>query len=182
MKQLTYFPRKSKFSKLLLFFASTFVYSQATDLLVIDSDYSKKEQLLSQVFEVQILYLDSETNPWTDIREVLLAEKSIKTVHLFTDATYKEIRMGGITYNIDTLNDEFELGMLEGLYQGTNIQLLIYNCNLGSNADGLSLIKKISDLSYFNVAAPTKCNSVFTPGLEFDYTAMDLPVNSSILK
>lgn len=157
--------------------------AQSGDIVVIDTGYSQKQEVLESLPEgASIVELGQMANPWKLVRQYLEQNQSAQVIHLFANTSYNAIELGGTTYDSAAIEKELELSMLEGLYQGTNIQLLIYDCNLGSNTEGLALIKKISDRSYFNIAVPTNCSSVFSSTLEFDHTTMNQPINSSIFK
>ncbi|HKL91525.1 MAG TPA: DUF4347 domain-containing protein [Allomuricauda sp.] len=178
----TIFNQKTALSFLLLFSLTLSVsMAQTDDVVIMDSGYSQKQEIINQLpSNIAILEINRENNPWKTIREYLLANTSVQNIHLFANASYNAFELGGITYNSEQVNQEFEFSMLEGLYQGTNIQLLVYDCNLGSNEEGLALLKRISERSYFNIGIPTNCNSVLDGDLDFDHTTMNQPINSSI--
>ncbi|WP_291870193.1 DUF4347 domain-containing protein [Maribacter sp.] len=157
--------------------------AQSKNLVVIDSQFPDKEQVISSLSSNEmVLELTGSSNPWSEIRKKLESNKSIKTIHLFANASYNALQIGGLTYDVNSVNDEFELSMLEGLYQGEHLQLLIYNCNLASNVDGLALIKAIGEKAYFNVGACTTCVSIFDNTFQFDYWSINQTVSNSILK
>ncbi|SNZ00805.1 DUF4347 domain-containing protein [Flagellimonas pacifica] len=164
-------------------FLITGVFAQSNDIVVIDSKYSQKPQVLNNLPSgTSVVEIYSTDNPWKTIRENLEQNPSIKAIHLFVNTNYNAFELGGILYDSTKIDQEFEFSMMEGLYQGTNIQLLVYDCNLGSNPEGLELMKKVSDRSYFNIGVPTNCSSIFSMDLEFDHTTMNQPVNKPILK
>lgn len=170
---------------LLLFFSMSIgiSWAQADEIVVIDSEYSQKANVLDNLpNSVAIIELQKAENPWKTVREYLEGHNSVQTIHLFANTSYNALELGGITYDLAMVNQEFELSMLEGVYQGTNLQLLVYDCNLGSNTDGLELIQKISDMSYFNIATSTNCTSVFDTDFSFDHTTMNQTISSSIFK
>src|SRR5690606_26212524 len=182
MKQ-NYFPIRNL--KLFTFFfclISALTYAQSTSLVVIDSGYSQKEKVMPRVSKSKILNLETGSNPWKAIRERMEADKSITTIHLFAEANYNTLLLGGISYDMDAVNDEFELSMMEGLYQGTHFQLLVYNCNLGSNEEGIELLTQISQQTYMNVGASTNCTSIFDPNFTFDFKTMDKVLPSPIIQ
>ncbi len=157
--------------------------AQTSDVVVMDSQYSKKQDVLNRLpSNTDILEINRENNPWKTIREYLLENTSVQKIHLFANAIYNAFELGGITYTTEKVDQEFELSMLEGLYQGTNLQLLVYDCNLGSNPEGLDLLQQISERSYFNIGVPTNCSSVLDGSLDFDHTTMNQPINSTIFK
>ncbi|MDC6364898.1 MULTISPECIES: DUF4347 domain-containing protein [Flavobacteriaceae] len=159
------------------------VTAQSDEVIVIDSNYSQKQQVLDNIPSgSNILEVDATENPWKAIRNYLEQNQAILTLHLFANASYNSIAIGNNLYDSDAVDQEFELSMLEGLYQGNNIQLLIYDCNLGSNVEGLALLQKISERSYFNIGVPTKCNSLIGDDLVFDHTTLDQPVKKSIFQ
>lgn len=157
--------------------------AQTSEMVVMDSQYAQKQDVLNRLpSNSDFLEINGEDNPWKTIREYVQQNSSIQTIHLFVNATYNAFELGGITYGAQQVEKEFEFSMLEGLYQGTNFQLLVYDCNLGSNPEGLALIKQISERSYFNIGVPTNCSSILEGSLDFDHTTMNQPINSSILK
>jgi len=182
MKRTDRSPKFYLFLLLFLCLVGLKSFSQSTSVVIIDGDFSKKQQVMEALGDAQIVYLTSGTNPWKAIRESLETDKNITTIHLFVDASYNEIQMGGILYNLETLGKESELGMLEGLYQGNNYQLLIYNCNLGSNQDGTELLGYIGQRTYMNVVACTNCTSIFDADFAFDYKTLDEPLPVSIIQ
>lgn len=156
--------------------------AQSKSLVVIDSDFADKQQVINSLTTNEVLLeLSNSNNPWSDVRKELELDRTIKTIHLFANASYNSLQMGGITYNLNSVSAEFELSMLEGLYQGEHLQLLIYNCNLGSNTDGLALLKAIGEKAYFNVGACTSCTSIFDAAFNFDYWSLNTSVTTSIL-
>ena len=164
-------------------FLVTGVFAQSNDIVVMDSDYSQKQQVLGNLPSgISVVEIYSTDNPWKTVREYLEQNPSTEAIHLFVNTNYNAFELGGISYDSTKIDQELELSMLEGLYQGTNIQLLFYDCNLGSNPEGLELMKKVSDRSYFNIGIPTNCSSIFSMDLEFDHTTMDQPINNPILK
>ncbi|WP_420600893.1 DUF4347 domain-containing protein [Flagellimonas sp.] len=164
-------------------FLITGVFAQSNDILVMDSEYSQKQQVLDNLPQgISVVETNSIDNPWKTVREYLEQNPSAQAIHLFVNTNHNAFEFGGILYDSTKIDQESELSMLEGLYQGTNIQLLIYDCNLGSNPEGLELIKKIGDRSYFNVGVPTNCSSIFSMDLEFDHTTINQPINKPILK
>jgi len=169
MKQTIFTFKNIRLSIFFSCFIGTCAFAQSTNLVVVDSEYSEKEKVISQISASKILSLQIGANPWKAIRERIAADRNITTVHLFAEASYNTIRMGGISYDKEALNDEFELSMLEGLYQGTHLQLLIYNCNLGANEEGLELLTQIGERTYMNVGASTNCTSIFDPDFVFDF-------------
>lgn len=174
--------KKTRWLLPLLFFISVMAVAQSNSLVVMDKQYAEADKVAEQLPNTQILYLDANTNPWKQIRMALEADRSIVSIHLFVKATYNGLLMGEQSYTLESLDNEFELGMLEGLYQGTHIQLLVYNCNIGNNQDGQELLRQIGQRAYFNVAVPTDCNSIFDSGFNFDYTTLDLPITESIIQ
>nr|WP_116219063.1 DUF4347 domain-containing protein [Allomuricauda sp.] len=167
----------------LFLFAVTATMAQSNSVVVLDAKYSQKQQVLDNLpNQTEVLEIDENGNPWKSIREYLENHRSTLAVHLFVNASYNAFELGNTTYDSDSVDQEFELSMLEGLYQGDHIQLMVYDCNLGSNAEGLSLLKKISDKSYFNIAVPTNCNSVFGGNLTFDHTTMNQATQNSIFQ
>jgi len=170
---------------LLLFFSMAFSMSwaQGDEIIVIDSEYSQKASVLENLPKnAAVIEVKHSENPWKTLHQYLQGNTKVQTIHLFANTSYNALQLGGIVYDSEMVNQEFELSMLEGVYQGTNIQLLLYECNLGSNADGLALIKKISDKSYFNIATSTNCTSVFDSNFSFDHRTMNQPISSSIFK
>lgn len=155
--------------------------AQSENLVVIDKDYAQKEKLQTKLPpNVSILHLDGSSNPWKMIRETLEKNRNLKSIHLFAESSYNAILLGGIEYTDTVIDREFELPMLEGLYLGSHYQLLLYTCNLPSNANGIQLIKKIGDKAYFNIAAMTTCSDVFNTPLKFDYSSLNQPVVAPI--
>ena len=132
--------------------------------------------------DTPVLEVDASKNPWKYIREFLEQNRTVLTLHLFANTGHGSLEIGGMDYDSAKIDEDFELSMLEGLYQGTNIQLLIYDCTLGSDNDGLALIQKISEKTYFNIAVPTNCSSVFSTDVDFDHTTMNQPIHNSIFK
>lgn len=162
---------------------STVVVSQSNDLVVIDSDYAQQQEVLNSIqADVPVLIVNSSANPFKTIREYLEGHPGIIAVHLFAEASYNSFHLGGTIYTSDEVANENELSMLEGLYKGDNIQLLIYNCNLGSNEEGLELLQQLGNRAYFNVAVPTTCTSVFGSEILFDHTTLNQPTHTSILQ
>ena len=171
--------------KFLLFFTliAATGRSQSNEVVVVDANYSQKQQVLDNLpVGTAVFEIDREENPWQQIREYMEENPSAMAIHLFANTSYNAIQLGSIAYDSAAVDQEFELSMLEGLYQGTHIQLLIYDCNLGSNPKGIALLKKISDRAYFNIAVPTTCSSIFGADLVFDHTTMDQPINNSIFQ
>lgn len=158
--------------------------AQSTDLVIIDGNYSLKQDVINNLpNETAVIELSENQNPWKQIREYLIQNQSINAMHLFVNTNVNSLEMGGISYTSSVIDQEFELSMLEGLYTGTHFQLLIYNCTIGATQSGIDLLNKMSEKSYFNIAVPTNCTSVFnTSNLVFDYKTMELPINSSILQ
>jgi hypothetical protein len=157
--------------------------AQTNILVVIDQDYTKKNEVLSQLpSDAAVLQLKSTSNPWRDIREKLTSDNDLKQIHLFAESGFNSLLMGGIEYNADKVQSEFELSMLEGIYTGTHYQLLLYTCNLPSNPEGLELIKELGNRTYFNIAASTNCMEESDHDLNFDYTTLDQPIAGSIFK
>lgn len=154
---------------------------QQNQIVVIDGAYSKSTEVTAQLpAGVPVLRLSSSSNPWEAIRNELTKNPEIKIVHLFAEATYNELSMGGTVYTRDNLVHEWELAMLEGLYNGVNHQLLLYNCNLASNQEGIEFLRDLGSSIYFNIAAPKQCISILDNTLQFDFTTMDQPISSSI--
>ena len=175
--------KSSSFFLMLIILFVTRSMAQSNELVVIDSNYFQKQQVLEHLASgIPVVEVDASKNPWESIRQYLEQNRSAQVVHLFANASYNAMELGGKTYDANGVDQEFELSMLEGLYQGTNLQLLIYDCNLGSSPEGLALLRKISDKAYFNIAVPTNCSSIFGADLEFDHTTMNQPVNNSIFK
>lgn len=164
-------------------FLTTGAIAQSDDVVIIDSKYSQRQEILDSLpAGTTVIEIKAISNPWKSIREYLEQNRSKQVVHLFANTNYNAVKLGGKTYDINAVDQEFEFSMLEGLYQGSHIQLLIYDCNLGSNPEGMALLKKISDKSYFNIAVPTNCSSVFGAELVFDHTTMDQPISNSIFQ
>lgn len=156
--------------------------AQQDQLVVIDGAFSKNAEITAQLpVGVPVLRLSTDKNPWEAIRNELTQHQDIKVVHLFAEATYNELSLGGIAYNKNTLAAEWELAMLEGLYTGENHQLLLYNCNLASNEEGMDFLKELGNAIYFNIAAPTQCVSLLNDTVHFDFTTLNQPISSSIL-
>lgn len=167
----------------LFLFTMTATMAQSNSIVIMDAKYSQKQQVLDNLpSHTEVLEIDGNGNPWKSIREYLENNSSIIAVHLFANASYNAFELGNITYDSDAVDQEFELSMLEGLYQGDHIQLIVYDCNLGSNPEGLALIKEISNKSYLNIAVSTNCSSVLGQNLKFDYTTMNQPTQNSIFQ
>lgn len=162
-------------------FIGTCALAQSNNLVVVDSEYSDKEKVISQVTSSKILSLEEGSNPWKAIRERIAADREITTVHLFVEASYNAILMGGVSYDKEALNEEFELSMLEGLYQGTHLQLLVYNCNLGASEEGMELLRQIGERTYMNVGTSTNCTSIFDSGFVFDFKTRQENLSVSLI-
>ena len=159
----------------------TGAFAQSESVVLLDSEYAQKQQVVDKLPSgVTVIEIEGINNPWKSIREYLEQNRSTQIVHLFANTSYNALELGGKTYDSNAVDQEFELSMLEGLYQGNNMQLLIYDCNLGSNPEGLALLKKIGNKAYLNIAVPTNCSSIFGPDLEFDHTTMNQPITNSI--
>ncbi|MER3373327.1 MAG: DUF4347 domain-containing protein [Allomuricauda sp.] len=157
--------------------------AQSDDVVIIDSEYSQRQEVLDNLpVGTTVIEIKGISNPWKSIREYLEQNRSKLVVHLFANTNYNAVKLGGKTYDMNAVDQEFEFSMLEGLYQGSYLQLLVYDCNLGSNPDGLALLKEISEMSYFNIAVPTNCNSIFGTDLKFDHTTMNQPTHNSIFQ
>ena len=163
------------FATIILFITGReMAFAQSENLVVIDQGFAQKEKLLAKLPpNVSILNLNGASNPWKAIREKLKKDTKLKNIHLFAEANYNSIQIGGINYNLKTVNTENEFGMLEGLYDGTHLQLLIYNCNLGTNNEGIKLIKAISEKAYLNIGVCTNCTSIFDSDFNFGYTTLN---------
>ncbi len=145
-------------SLLLLLVVTNGVSAQTDQLVVIDGAFMEKQEVLAKIGpETAILQLSNTGNPWEAIRHELLKDSSIKQIHLFANATYDQLGLGGKVYTLDNLENEWELAMLEGLYQGTNYQLFLYNCNLASNPEGLAFLRERGTRTFFNISAHTQC-------------------------
>lgn len=165
----------------IIFHCGGMISAQSSNLIVIDKDFAQKSKLLTSLPpNATILNLDGVSNPWKMIREKLKSDSKLKNIHLFVESGYKSLLMGGIEYTDAAVDAEDELPMLEGLYFGTHYQLLLYTCNLPSNPEGLELIKKIGEKSYFNVAASTDCTDIFNQ-MVFDFTSLNQPTVSPII-
>lgn len=155
--------------------------AQTSELVIIDANYTLKQEVLENLSrDFKVLQIDATENPWKNVREFLEQNSSIRSIHLFVNATPTSFELGTKVYDSNTVEGEFEFAMLEGLYQGTHLELLIYDCQIGSNQAGLSLLKTISDKSYVNIAIPTNCNTAFDNDLQFDHTTMNQAVKNSI--
>ncbi len=159
-----------------------FASAQQNQLVVIDGAFSKNTEVTSKIpAGIPILRLSNNKNPWEAIRDELTNNRDIKVIHLFAEATYNELSMGGVVYTRENLANEWELAMLEGLYNGVNHQLLLYDCNLASNEEGMEFLRELGNSIYFNIAAPTQCVSILNDTVQFDFTTLNQPINSSIL-
>jgi hypothetical protein len=170
---------------LLLLFAlgNEIAFAQTKSLVVIDQAFVQKEDVLLKIPSgTTVLHLKTTSNPWKDIREKLSSDTDIKQIHLFAESGYDSLLLGGIEYNRDNVQTEFELAMLEGIYTGTHYQLMLYTCNLSSNPEGLELIKELGNKTYFNIAASTNCTEQLYHNINFDYTTLDQPIAGSIFK
>ncbi|MEZ4970481.1 MAG: DUF4347 domain-containing protein [Flavobacteriaceae bacterium] len=157
--------------------------AQTDILVVIDQDYAKRNEVLSQLPSgAAVINLKSNSNPWKDIREKLTSDKDLKQIHLFVESGFNSLLMAGIEYNAEKVQSEFELSMLEGIYTGIHYQLYLYTCNLPSNPEGLELIKELGNKTYFNIAASTNCQEGADHDFNFDYTTLDQPIAGSIFK
>lgn len=156
--------------------------AQSPDLVVIDYNYAQKEDLEQKIpSNIAILNLSTGENPWLVIRKKLEKNPNLKNIHLFAESGYKSLLLGGIEYTKTLIEAENELSMLEGLYSGDNYQLLLYCCNLPSNEEGLNIIKTIGQRTYFNVAASTKCTTIFDNSFTFDFTTLNMPTANPII-
>ena len=160
------------------------ISAQSTDLVVVDQDFGQKELLASKLStnNVQLLELTSSENPWKSIRTTLVQNPAIETIHLFAEGSFDHIKLGTIVYDTAQVDAESELSMLEGVYKGTNIQMLVYNCSIGANEQGRQLLKKIGDKAYFNISVPTDCNTIFSEDLTFNYTSLGQATSQPILQ
>lgn len=92
--------------------------AQTNELVVMDSQYAQKQDVLNRLpSNSHFLEINGEDNPWKTIREYVQQNSSIQTIHLFVNASYNAFELGGITYGTQQVAQEFELSMLEGLYQ-----------------------------------------------------------------
>ncbi|MDT7829500.1 DUF4347 domain-containing protein [Pricia sp. S334] len=174
--------KKNRIPIFIFLLTASFTYAQSKDLVVIDSEYAEKGKVLALLPGSEVLELNSNSNPWEKIRVGLENNKNLNTVHLFVESSYNAILMGGTSYSIETLNNEFELSMMEGLYSGTNYQLLIYSCNLASNEEGIELLNYIGQRAYMNVASGADCSSVFDAGFAFNFQSLDSSLSPSIFQ
>src|SRR5690606_19830382 len=121
-------------ASLLLLVVTNGVSAQVNKLVVIDGAFSEKPEAMAKIGpDVPILQLSNVGHPCEAIRHELLKDRNIKEIHLFAGAAYNQLGLGGTVYTLENLENEWELAMLEGLYQGVNYQLFLYNCNLASN-------------------------------------------------
>lgn len=183
MKNTFIFLKKSCSFLFLFYLFSSSITAQSKSLVVLDFEFSQKTSVLNELPDnTAVLELNSGTNPWELIRKKLESNQDLKVIHLFANASYNSLRIGGVNYDIVKVAKEFELSMLEGLYQGIHLQLLVYNCNLASNEEGLNLLKVIGEKAYFNVGACTNCTSIFDSTFLFDFSTLNRTVDNSILQ
>ncbi|WP_335964877.1 DUF4347 domain-containing protein [Galbibacter sp. PAP.153] len=163
---------KSVFAFLILLLTGAFnVVAQQNKLIVVDMEYPHLSQLeFTKTQNLEVLKLTTQENPWKNIREYLQMHPEITELHLFAKTTENSIQLGGNNYSAKKLDAEFEISLMETLYNFKNRhQLLIYSCNIAREETGRAILKKLGERTLFNIAAPTSCDDIFSETLEFDF-------------
>jgi VCBS repeat-containing protein len=133
----------------------------ATELLVIDASVKDWASLTNHLgANVDVLLLDADKDGLQQIADQLLSHNSgeqqrYSSLHLLSHGREGVIQLGNRSINAQTVADarsEFaQIG--DGLDIGADV--LLYGCDVGSNARGINFLRTLSEATHRDVAAST---------------------------
>ncbi|EAR61561.1 cadherin-like domain-containing protein [Neptuniibacter caesariensis] len=152
------------------------------EIVVIDSSVKDAQTLLTQLqtdnpdADLQIHFIDAESDPFSQITDLLSQHENVSALHLFSHAEDGILQLGGQNIGANELGQyadqltQWQDSMLEGG------DLLLYGCNLAETESGVSFIQSLASLTNLDLAASTDLsgNKNFGGDWDLEYQTGDV--------
>lgn len=128
------------------------------ELVIIDTSVSDYETLIGDLFQqsdrnLEVFLLDSKQDGISQISEIISEHEAVGSIHLVSHGQNGSIQLGSTLLSADNFNAYSS--SLQSWNNGelSNVDLLIYGCNLAGGAEGQNLLELINTETGFDVAA-----------------------------
>nr|WP_321413231.1 DUF4347 domain-containing protein [uncultured Allomuricauda sp.] len=165
---------------LILLFTVHVSNAQSQEMAIVDVNYPNSSGLKASLpVSLGLIEVDSEKNLSRSIKQALVQNPEVTSIHLFLPTGNASMDIGGTTYGSNEIIEQFHAE--EFMSNNPNVTLLIYSCSLAKNAQGISLMEDISSVTGFNVASCSSCNDL-NEEFTFDYSVRPLTSTSNLFE
>ncbi|MCP5093482.1 MAG: DUF4347 domain-containing protein, partial [Gammaproteobacteria bacterium] len=146
-----------------------------TEILFIDTAVKDNESLLAGIkSNVEIVYLDPNSDGVEQIAEALDGRSGIEAIHLIAEGNAAELHLGDSFLTQKSISGQYaDLFYRIGNSLSENADLLIYGCNFGQGEEGMLAMESLARLTGADIAA-----SVDRTGHINEYGDWELEVNT----
>ncbi len=134
--------------------------SQTQELVFIDSDTPDHEQLVDDLLEqagsgrqIEVIVLDAERDGVAQISEALADRQDISAMHIIAHGEAGSLQLGDARLEFDTLVSNASAIQRWGDALDADADILIYGCDLASDAAGQGLVDALARLTGADVTA-----------------------------
>ncbi|WP_342347573.1 DUF4347 domain-containing protein, partial [uncultured Nitrospira sp.] len=131
--------------------------SDRKEIVFIDTRVEEYQTLMDGIDPAaEVILLDARRDGIEQIAEALEDRSDIDAIHLIGEGTEAEMHLGAVFLTNDSITSHYaDLFTRIGQSLSAEADLLIYGCNFGRGAGGLSAIQALADLTGADIAAST---------------------------
>jgi predicted outer membrane repeat protein len=127
------------------------------EIVFIDTRVENYQTLMEGIDPAaEVILLDARRDGIEQIAEALKGRSDIDAIHLIGEGTEAELHLGTAFLTNESISDHYATLFSQiGQSLSADADLLIYGCNFGHGASGLSAIQRLADLTGADIAAST---------------------------
>ncbi|WNM63854.1 DUF4347 domain-containing protein [Candidatus Nitrospira neomarina] len=131
--------------------------SDRKEIVFIDTRVENYQTLMDGIDPAaEVILLDARRDGIEQIAEALKDRSDIDAIHLIGEGTEAEMHLGTAFLTNDSISNHYAALLSQiGQSLSADADLLIYGCNFGRGAGGLSAIQALADLTRADIAAST---------------------------
>ncbi|MEY4748029.1 MAG: hypothetical protein RIQ60_243 [Pseudomonadota bacterium] len=135
------------------------------EILFIDGKIPGLDTLLAEVrTDVQVVVLNSDSDPWSQMSAVVEAQRNISAIHLVSHGQSGDIMIGGRHFTQTSLQAHAaELQQWQG-HLAAGADVLLYGCDIGAGENGQTLVDTLASLTHADVAASSNATGATVLG------------------
>lgn len=122
-------------------------------LVLIDTSLEGYRDLAASVSGASVILLDGQQDGISQISQALAHQQQVEAVHLITHGSAGRLHLGNNTLSLDNLADYASTLQSWRSFLSDDADILLYGCNVTSNATGLDFAQQLADLTGADIAA-----------------------------
>ncbi|WP_413172043.1 DUF4347 domain-containing protein [Anabaena azotica] len=125
-------------------------------LLFVDQGISNYQSLIAAIDpQMTVVEINSNQDGILQITNTLSKYNDIEAIHILSFANPGNIQVGNTQLNLNNFNQYTNQLATWNNYLTADADILLYGCNLAENAQGISLLQNIADVTGADIAAST---------------------------